>query len=475
LYSLLLQKQVMRLARKPIMSTGSAAKNLLPEIQTANAEIFQQRWPEVWQVITQCQPFDDVVIADNTPEQTLLINNLQLTSAYSRANEALVQSHLIEAGSKEAAVYGFALGDLPRNLLARDELEKLYVVILSPAATFWSLVYFDHTDWLQDPRVELKYAGHEENVRRPFAAAPVCLRLADDASTRIKDLVRLLLNQNHMKNYFNVMEDEMVEQIEENIPLVNQDEDVASLYNTRKGVTAVAVAGGPTATEQFAWIKQYRDQLYVVAVTTALVPLAQAGIIPDVTIAIDHKFDLIEHFKGLDMAQYEKVPFVYVPCVHKGALHAWPGPRHVALLRKMRGLEIIQEKTDKQSFVFAGGTVTNSAVDLAVKVGAERIILVGVDFAYPGGQSHATGATLPEDTTNNDGFGHAWAINGYDERVQSSHSLILYLRELELYVKEHPSVIFINTGKTAAKILGTCWMKNISSKQGELNIEYETI
>ena len=103
--------------------------------------------------------------------------------------------------------------------------------------------------------------------------------------------------------------------------------------------------------------------------------------------------------------------------------------------------------------MYVGGSVIHPAVDLAVKMGADRITLFGADFAFPMNKTHAGW---------NDGeLGPAvsqakhWVLDGHGQRVRTQLNFRSYLCELERYIAGHPQVRFFNSSRAGAMIVGT--------------------
>jgi hypothetical protein len=102
--------------------------------------------------------------------------------------------------------------------------------------------------------------------------------------------------------------------------------------------------------------------------------------------------------------------------------------------------------------LFCSGTVVHVAVDFAVQAGADEVILVGTDFSYPMGKTHARGAHGEQEI----GGGYHYTVkNGHGESIVSDPNLIMYLRDLELYVSKHAGVKFYTLGLEGARIEGT--------------------
>ena len=94
-----------------------------------NRETLTRRWPALLASLEAAPEPDSAFLRTDTIAPTLDYEGIQLSSAYDRFNEASIQARLIPASSTKATVYGLALGDLPRILLARDQLEHLHVAV----------------------------------------------------------------------------------------------------------------------------------------------------------------------------------------------------------------------------------------------------------------------------------------------------------------------------------------------------------
>lgn len=151
--------------------------------------VIRRRWPEVWAAIEHFTG-DEVEHVKDTRVPSLQTRGVHLTSVCDRKSEAKVQADRVPVNSAEAWIYGFALGDLQRELLARPTIQKLTVVVIDALTFRKSVELFDPSDWIEDPRVEL-VLGHKETIlRRPFAVAPACIKLAGPESGTITTLLR---------------------------------------------------------------------------------------------------------------------------------------------------------------------------------------------------------------------------------------------------------------------------------------------
>ena len=418
-------------------------------------DIFDRRWPGLWETLASARPPRTVDGPTATPSPTLVLDGIHVTSGTDRAAEARLQASAVPPGSRRAWVYGLALGDIPRVLLSRPELERLDVVILSPAAAYLSLTRFDHRDWIEDGRVEVSVANVESRLCTPFAVAPACLKLAAPEALRLRDAVMLALAAPYQLEHLAGLAKVLEARVAANRPLIEADGDVASLFGSRIGSRAAVVAAGPTLASSFDWLSRHRADLTVIAVSTAVLPLLDHDIEPDLAVVVDHRPGARRHVAGLDEERLAGTPLVYAPTVDPEVLRAWPGPR---LAASLSGQGVASHLGGmRRGELFCSGTVTHVAVDLAVRLGAAEVVLLGVDLCYPGAFTHVPGAA-PRRERVGGALGSVWVVNGHGARVTTETNMVGYLRDLEEYVARHPGVRFVKRGRDGAAIEGVEWL-----------------
>lgn len=393
----------------------------------------------------------------DTPQPTLCIEGIHLSSGYDRIGEAMLQASLVPQDAFEAWVYGIGSGDLIRALLQRERLRQLQVVILNPAVAAASLAFFEHRSWLADTRVNILTASEVEGLQRPFAAVPSCLKLAEDASARLRDLIFLELATPFIREKHGAGNARLMARLKENRKHCRHDGDAGVLFQRHCQKTVMVAGAGPTLPDAFSWIeKQQHAGQQLVAVGSAVKPLLAANIIPDVAVLADPERDnVLKLFSDIDLAPLSETPLVYFPAVHRDVLDLWPGPLLTAYPEHPLYKDLCEEYPKQK--LFCSGSVLHPAVDLAVGMGANEVILLGADFAFPYGQTHAAGAVhLQKAATAVDGH---WVHDGLGKRIPTSPNLRGFLRDLEDYIAEHPLVRFVNASRKGALIKGTFFLE----------------
>ena len=423
-------------------------------IKSQNIQILNERWPDLWQTISNTNSDLEIKLVQDGPQQTITVNGIHLSSCFNRQKEAALQASLIPEYASQAWVYGCGLGDLPRVLLQRKDIKNLNVVLLNKAMFLDSLVSFDHSDWLSDPRVHLHLAETQDKLNAPLCSAAACLQIAETSAVRIRDMVLLELATPYLNK--RIHENETLKrQISENKDFVNMDARVAELFDSKAKATFYVIGAGPTLSEYFKYINDRPKNVLVIAVDAALKPLLNNGVLPDYVVSIDPTRDTVFAYLDIDSEKMAIAPLVYFPIVHGDVLQYWKGSCYIACSDSPMYEEIA--RIIPKSRLFSAGSVLHPAVDLAVKMGAQHVELFGADFSYPNGRTHVQGALY---SSNLDAKRvQIWVRNGNGEEVASAPNLVGYLRDLEQYIANHQDVSFHNSSRKAAEILGTDYIE----------------
>lgn len=424
----------------------------------ANRAVIKQRWPDILKQMEEASIPEKTLFTKYTPEPTLFINGIHLSSGYDQIREAELQASLVPEDSPCAWIYGVGPGQIPRVLLRRKKIKRVVVVIMNSGVAMQSFFYFDHTDWLSDLRVKLVLAEYEPDIHFPFAAAPSCLELASDSAARLRDMVFLELSTPFIREGQNARNIEMADRLQENLKFVHSDGDVADLFDSKQETTILVAAAGPTLSDNYEWIADQRRKYPLIAVDAALKPLVETGIHPDIVVTIDAIRDgVYSFFNSVEAGILENIILVYFPVVHKDVLSLWPGRRFAAYPDHTIYKRLIKEHP--RGILFSSGSVLHPAVDLAVRMGACRVILLGADFSYPKDHSHVAGCPAFMNMNGKGGTCSHWVLNGHGKRVATSANLRGYLRDLERYIARYPKLHFVNGSKDGACIKGASYLE----------------
>ncbi len=407
-----------------------------------HVDIIGKRWPAIaseLMSITKPGLFVDV------KEHTLVINQIQLTSNVDRNKEAQLQTSLIPQESGLAHIFGTGLGDCQEILLKRENLSKLHVVILNVEVFWCSLNVTDQTSWLSDDRVELHTSESVPDVVFPFLALPSEMSLCDNRSAQLRDRIAIELNHQFVSKRFQ-SEAEFSQRMMQNLSFVRQDPPISAL--ALNNVTDIFVCGaGPTLADHLAWLKKHRP--FLIAVDASINTLLTNGIVPNIVVSIDHTSSKL--FEDSAYHQLKDTALVYFPNSDGDLLTRWQGQRYASYSDTPMYAEV--KKHASLEPLFSAGSVIHPSVDLAKMLGAKKIRLLGTDFSFVYGKSHAKGNENSYEQSAE--IATQWVVNGLGQRVPTMANLRSYLRDLERYIEKNPDIQFINGSEKGAKIEGT--------------------
>lgn len=423
-----------------------------------NYEVLKHRYPFIVAYLESLNEQIDVDLIENTPQKTLVYKGHHLSSCYDRAYEAQIQNSSIPPSAEIAYLYGVGLGDGINHLLETTQLKTLHVHILSPIIFYLYLNFFDARTWLNDERITLHLA-HDKGLQHPYAVNAAELFWAEEKANELKNLIQIDRNQTHQTLFHT---SDMLELYRHNVTrnqqFVKQDPYIETLeeVHQRDSKPFVLIAGGPTASEQFSWLKEKQKDYILIAASTALIALEQVGIVPDYVAVLDPKPLLAKHLMVKQPTQYKNTILAYYPTASYEAVSVWPGKR-IICLTDLNALLKESSQAHPKSILYLGGSVAHTTVALAKLLGAKEVILVGFDFCFAYGKSHLEHNPLAY-AVGGDKNAETTVLNGHQKIIPSQINFISYKQALEEFIAANPQIKFYNTGKEGAVIKGAPWI-----------------
>lgn len=209
----------------------------------------------------------------------------------------------------------------------------------------------------------------------------------------------------------------------------------------------IIVAAGPSLDDNLEFLRDNLGKKTVIAVGTVFKKLLKLEIPPDMVVVSDP----VEHtYHQIEGVEDQKVPLLLAMTAYWKFAAAYQGEKYLIPLKSVEELDNITEKCEDAWDI--GGTVTYLAMEVAVRFKAENIFLVGVDLAYPGGVTHATG-TMDRTQISVDNL---IPIEGCDgTMVYADTVFISYRHDIEDMIAQTPGISYYNMSNVGAKIAGT--------------------
>lgn len=352
---------------------------------------------------------------DNKPLAVMEYNNRYwyVNSRYNPENDAKVWAEQFEEVNRSGILIILGLGN---GMHIRELLKKIgeynFVMIIEPSAElFYTMISnVDMRDIFRDQRVILEVSGVSDGVFVEFMTNMIDYsnfkiteihslnnynRVYQDKYKYIIDTYKstvelIILDRNTHLSFSNVMVknllfnyNDIIEQYTIN-ELKKRFDDI-----DKSGIPAIIVAAGPSLDKNVKQLKKAEGKALIIVVDTALKPVLNAGIEPDLAVLVDPNKPLIlfEHEKVKDIpmvVSYKANHKVLERQKAKRFYFGEPSQYITYIYKKHTGLDI--------EGLANAGSVANVAFSLAVYLGFKNIILVGQDLAFKGNQSHVSSA-----------------------------------------------------------------------------------
>lgn len=229
----------------------------------------------------------------------------------------------------------------------------------------------------------------------------------------------------------------------------NIKESVLSLPNI-KGQDAVIVGAGPSLDDTVGKLYQYRNSFYIIATDGSLKSLLRNDIIPDLIVSCEDTVMSWQFFTGY-LERLEDVPLIAPFNANHYLMKHYPGP--ICLTKNNENNSWCQNIVDSLPLVSTGRCVGHMAFNLAIAIGAGRIIMTGFDLAFKGEVFHPKDMAVP--------YFHEMDVpvpvtvkSIYGEDIRTDLSMRTYLKDFE-YMIDQTALKVIDATEGGALITGT--------------------
>jgi len=208
------------------------------------------------------------------------------------------------------------------------------------------------------------------------------MRIFGDYYNSVKNVINRVINKkagnSATKRAFGSL---YLKNILKNLPCIADFKPVRGLFGAFSSQDALIITSGPSIENYFDDLKKYSDQLFIIAVDSALPVLSANGVRPDFVISIDPQAYILEHFQGEDIK--DSVSLFSLSA--NSLLFNKRGMGQALLsLNSHPVSQIISELYPDSigSIDSSTGSVAGDAVNFAYKLGFSSIGLIGFDFSF---------------------------------------------------------------------------------------------
>lgn len=247
--------------------------------------------------------------------------------------------------------------------------------------------------------------------------------------------------------------DELARNYRDNIKHVMRSYDLIHfMMNFPKGKPAIIVSAGPSLNNNIEELKNAVGKAFIIATDTALKPLINHNIIPDMAVTVDPSKPLLLFEKE----EVWKIPLVLVESANSQLTDRHKGKLFFTLNADSVMHPYYERYGKEAALLETGGSVANNAFSLAKVCGCDPIILIGQDLAFTGQRSHADGTFKDKmEAVNTDTDRYLDIEDIYGNMVRTSKDFYHYLKWFEEQALEAPEITVIDATEGGAKIKGT--------------------
>ncbi len=198
------------------------------------------------------------------------------------------------------------------------------------------------------------------------------------------------------------------------------------LKSTLQGEAVMVIAAGPSLDKNIPLIRGAQERCHILAVSTALKPLREAGIEPDFVVAIDPKPVSATAFD--DPGSLKKTRLIFHPCIPENVTNLFP-KCSFSVDAELYLWKFLTRGFQPKGQLGNNTSVAHTAFNLALHLGCDPVILVGQDLSFQSDRSHCSGAYHGESLQQNIGTNQtARGLNhrkrrGTTSAVQISHDI----------------------------------------------------
>lgn len=311
-----------------------------------------------------------------------------------------------------ACIIGAGLGFIIDALVARSTRTRILVLEPEPATVPCLLGRCDWTDLIADGRLLILWGPEFDGASEAWRildgeAAPLVLthpvltaERPEAAAAAARVLKRATTDWKANRDARDRFAGRYLLNTLRNLPLFDRTGDVATLAGRYAGVPAVIAAAGPSLNrnlEELTRVDGLRDRAVVISVDTALRTCLAAGVDPHFVVAVDPAEANARHL--VNPGRCDDTWLVAEPSVDAEAFRAFHGRTLLFRIADHDPWPWLRARGTNRGLLRVWGSVLTAAVDFALQLGCNPLLLVGADLAYTNNQPYCRGTAYEADWT----------------------------------------------------------------------------
>jgi len=250
------------------------------------------------------------------------------------------------------------------------------------------------------------------------------------------------------------------------------DNKFPAILRSAKSITreqpVFVIGNGPSLDHSFEYLKYNQDGAVIISCGTALKPLLDKGIIPDLHIEQERPAMIYDWIKKVGHEdKLKQIDLICLNTVYPGILHSFK-QAHIILKPGDAGTAFIQNMiSDNYAEIYnTNPTVTNAGTSAAIAMGFKNLYLFGIDYGFKDETHHHSKDSLwykdNEGLKEADIQSHFNVPGNFGGEVATTRVFDRSRGVLELLLQENPDVTCVNSSDGAFINLAlSCLVENL--------------
>ncbi len=274
-------------------------------------------------------------------------------------------------------------------------------------------------------------------------------QLADEMTRPARDLLRVQACDMSTRKRFGK---EWQNQTLRNIPQMIRHAGIQSLFGQFAGHPALVIAAGPSLDAALPYIRKLRERFVIISIARPVGRLTKFGkITPDLVVTGDGQSLVAKHFTRVPAG----LPVVASCFTHPGVIRDLD--RIFFMEMESMGLpEWLRSKLGELGEIHAGGNVATAAMSVAVALGCNPVLTVGMDLSYSdSGKTHATGKLGEMAGPGLKPKEIYYDVQGnYQPLVKTNRQMMHYVDFTNELIAYYSGTTFVNVNTAGARLTG---------------------
>lgn len=272
----------------------------------------------------------------------------------------------------------------------------------------------------------------------------------------LKLLEKITINKIFRKGFYELFGDQMFKNSLRNMIHMYKTPSIDVIKEKFNGSTAIVVGGGPSLQYDIDYLKKQKENCLIIAAGSSVQSLVYMGLEPHLIVSMDPGINNSYVFTRNNL---NDIPLLYMPQIHHQIVETHSKYNLFAYYTN----DVIINKfidINERDYTFEPTySVTGTAIQVAVYLGASTIIFTGQDLSYPGKQMYSPGAIHLKDNIKSDVNLNLEVENVTGGSNPTTLSMKTTLANIESVIENFPEIAFINCSSKGAVIKGTDFMK----------------